>query len=141
MRIVIDIKDDMVVRWGGIYIHNPQYDASKVAVFLPGFEYNTPEEGNAVQVNILSTPIVAGQAKQPTPKPAENVKDKGKAEQNKPAETVGEKEPVEKDGEQSKEKPGPAPAIATPADEGDKEVAPDKKDDDKKEDDDKKSKP
>jgi len=58
LRIVIDIKDEAVTKLGSIYIHNPQYNAANVAVFLPGFEYTTKTPESAIKIHILKSPLI-----------------------------------------------------------------------------------
>lgn len=59
MRIVIDIDDTKVKKWDGIYINHSHGDDAKekVAAFLPGFEYTSPEDKDgAVKVIMLPFP-------------------------------------------------------------------------------------
>ena len=55
MRIVVDIKDDMITRWGAVELHNVSYDPKELLVIVPGFEYKTAEteEDAPIKINIL----------------------------------------------------------------------------------------
>lgn len=65
MRIVVDIKDDMITRWGSVELHNVSYDPKELLVIVPGFEYETAksEEDAPIRINILKdgvdVPVVA----------------------------------------------------------------------------------
>ena len=55
MRIVIDINDEKITRWGSVELHNVSYDPKELLVIVPGFEYETSEsEADApIRINIL----------------------------------------------------------------------------------------
>lgn len=132
MRIVIDINDDMIKRWGAIYIHNPQYDAKKVAVFLPGFDYAEQKEGSyAIKVNVLSSPVVSATNKKQDEK-GDGKKDNTPAPlsvatpNNEKADDKKDTKP-EKDVEQEK-KPEPEKNAEPEEDKGNVSEEPDNKD-------------
>jgi len=98
LRLVIDIQDDAVTKWGSIYIHNPQYDASKVAIFLPGFESKT-EVGQAVKVHVLPSPQAADN--KPVAKP--EGQQQGSEEEKKMPEQLSVATPAEDDAKEPKD--------------------------------------
>lgn len=54
MRIVIDINDNLIARWGSLFVHPVGYDAANVRLYVPGFEYASGQEGQqAFQVSIM----------------------------------------------------------------------------------------
>ena len=72
MRIVIDVRDDVVARWGSLFIHPLSYSTQEVRMYTPGFEMIQGIQPNQVfAVSILQSPWQM-QAQQPTtpPQPA-----------------------------------------------------------------------
>lgn len=49
MRIIIDIRDDLIVRWGSLFIHPLSYNAEEVRMYIPGFE-QMPNQQQGAQV-------------------------------------------------------------------------------------------
>lgn len=56
MRIVIDIHDNLIGRWGSLFIHPLSYNANEVHMFTPGFEYQNAQGINAFNVHISPSP-------------------------------------------------------------------------------------
>ena len=78
MRIVIDVRDELIQEWGAMYIHNIQYDAQKVLMLVPGFKYtkDLPEgEKPALVLHVLPSPANNAQKKVDTP-PAPDEREK-----------------------------------------------------------------
>ena len=44
MIILAEINDDLVKRWGSMFINNPNYDVEKASYSLPGFEFEQPKD-------------------------------------------------------------------------------------------------
>lgn len=66
MRIVIDINDSLIARWGSLFIHPLSYNQENdVRLYVPGFEYAAGQMQNAFQVTILPSP----QSMQPPQQP------------------------------------------------------------------------
>jgi len=59
MRIVVDINDAMITRWGSVELHNVSYEPKELLVIVPGFEYKTAEteEDAPIKINILKDDI------------------------------------------------------------------------------------
>jgi len=57
VRIIIDIRDDLIVRWGSLFIHPLSYKAETVRMYTPGFEFSLNQQGaQAFSVKIASSP-------------------------------------------------------------------------------------
>ena len=56
MRIVIDIDDKLVARWGSLFIHPLSYEADKVRLFVPGFECEKGKLQETFKVLVLNSP-------------------------------------------------------------------------------------
>jgi hypothetical protein len=44
--IVIEIQDELIDRWGSIFISQPNYQTKNTAFYLPGFDYRVPEKAD-----------------------------------------------------------------------------------------------
>lgn len=44
MRIIIDIAEKNITRWGSIIILNPLHGPKEAGIALPGFEFNVPKD-------------------------------------------------------------------------------------------------
>lgn len=117
MRIILDIRDDLITQWGSIYLHAPSYDFKNTSLFVPGFRWVNPKNPNErsafdlriAQTNAIQLGSPPMQIKQPAPTMSSNDKKPDKESlENKIAGTISPK-----DG--SAKQPAPAPKTDTSA--------------------------
>lgn len=53
MRVVIDINDNLIARWGSLFVHPLGYNTESVRLYVPGFEYAAGQGQDAFKVTIL----------------------------------------------------------------------------------------
>lgn len=53
MVLVIEIRDELVKRWGSIFINEPTYEGKRTAILLPGFELSEHQDGEKPAVRFI----------------------------------------------------------------------------------------